>query len=155
MDANDFLRRLRYALNIKDPMMIEIFKTGGIQTTPLQITAFLKKEEEEGYEKCPLKVLDSFLDGLIIYKRGRKESPENKTEPIKQKLNNNTLFKKLRIALKLRDEDILGILKKSEINISKSELSAFFRKEGHPNYKECKDQILRNFLNGLVQHYRK
>ncbi len=69
-------------------------------------------------------------------------------------MTNNDIFKKLRVALMLRDDDILEILKQVDFKISKSELSAFFRKEDHPNYMECGDQILRNFLNGLVIHLR-
>lgn len=69
-------------------------------------------------------------------------------------MTNNDIFKKLRVALMLRDDDILEILKLVDFKLSKSELSAFFRKEDHPNYMECGDQILRNFLNGLVLHLR-
>lgn len=65
-------------------------------------------------------------------------------------MNNNDVFKKLRVALKLRDDQIVEILKLVDFRITKSELGAFFRNEDHPNYKECGDQILRNFLNGLV-----
>ncbi|WGD33928.1 DUF1456 family protein [Olleya sp. YS] len=69
-------------------------------------------------------------------------------------MTNNDIFKKLRVAHKLRDTDIIEILKLVDFRISKSELSAFFRREDHPNYVECGDQILRNFLNGLVIHLR-
>lgn len=69
-------------------------------------------------------------------------------------MTNNDIFKKLRVALMLRDDEIVDILKQADFKISKSELGAFFRKEDHPNYMECKDQILRNFLNGLVIHLR-
>lgn len=69
-------------------------------------------------------------------------------------MTNNDVFKKLRVALMLRDDEIVEILKLVDFKISKSELSAFFRKEDHPNYRECGDQVLRNFLNGLVLHLR-
>ncbi|MEM6720186.1 MAG: DUF1456 family protein [Bacteroidota bacterium] len=69
-------------------------------------------------------------------------------------LTNNDIFKKLRVALKLRDDDIVKILELVDFRISKSELGAFFRSEDHPKYKNCGDQILRNFLNGLVIHLR-
>ncbi len=69
-------------------------------------------------------------------------------------MSNNDIFKKLRVALHLKNDDIIAILKLVDFNISPSELGAFFRKEDHPNYKECGDQILRNFLNGLVIHLR-
>ena len=69
-------------------------------------------------------------------------------------MTNNDVFKKLRVALMLRDDDIVEILKLVDFRISKSELGAFFRREEHPKYMECGDQILRNFLNGLVIHLR-
>ena len=69
-------------------------------------------------------------------------------------MTNNDVLKKLRVALKFRDDHILEILQLVDFKISKSELSAFFRKEDHPNYRECGDQILRNFLNGLVIYLR-
>jgi uncharacterized protein YehS (DUF1456 family) len=69
-------------------------------------------------------------------------------------MTNNDILKKLRVALKLRNTDIIDILKLVDFKISESELGALFRKEDHPNYKECGDQILRNFLNGLVIHLR-
>jgi len=69
-------------------------------------------------------------------------------------LTNNDIFKKLRVAHKLRDNDIVDICKLVDFKVSKSELGAFFRKEDHPKYMECGDQILRNFLNGLIIHLR-
>ena len=69
-------------------------------------------------------------------------------------MTNNDIFKKLRVAHKLRDEDIVKILELVDFRISKSELNAFFRNEDHPKYMECGDQILRNFLNGLIIHLR-
>jgi uncharacterized protein YehS (DUF1456 family) len=69
-------------------------------------------------------------------------------------MTNNDILKKLRVALQLRDEDIVRILTLVDFQITTNELSAFFRKEDHPNYKECGDQILRNFLNGLIIHLR-
>ena len=69
-------------------------------------------------------------------------------------LTNNDIIKKLRVALKLRDDDIVGILALVDFKITKSELGAFFRKEDHPKYMELHDQILRNFLNGLVIYKR-
>jgi uncharacterized protein YehS (DUF1456 family) len=69
-------------------------------------------------------------------------------------MTNNDILKKLRVALELKDDDIIEILKLSDFEISKSELGAIFRKEDHPNYKPCGDQLLRNFLNGLITYKR-
>jgi hypothetical protein len=69
-------------------------------------------------------------------------------------MNNNDIFKKLRVALMLRDDQIVEILELVDFRISKSELSAFFRDEKHENFMECGDQVLRNFLNALIIHLR-
>ena len=69
-------------------------------------------------------------------------------------LTNNDIFKKLRVALKMRDDDIVEVLALVDFEITKSELGAFFRSEDHPKYMECHDQILRNFLNGLIIYKR-
>lgn len=153
---NDILRRLRYALNLKDKTMVEIFKIGKYNLTQDEVVNLLKKEEEESFIKCNNKCLENFLDGLIIYKRGELPA-DKKIEPVKITKNNinNIIFKKLRIALSLKSEDILEILKLANLEISSSELSAIFRNEGHKNYKECGDRYLRNFLKGLVIYYRK
>ncbi|CAM4154043.1 hypothetical protein RCH19_000875 [Flavobacterium sp. PL12] len=69
-------------------------------------------------------------------------------------MTNNDIFKKLRVALMLRDDQIIEILELVDFRITKSELGAFFRDEKHENYMECGDQVLRNFLNALVIHLR-
>jgi uncharacterized protein YehS (DUF1456 family) len=69
-------------------------------------------------------------------------------------LSNNDILKKLRVALQLKDEDILQILDLVDFKITKGALNDMFRKEDHPNYVEAGDQILRNFLNGLVIYKR-
>ncbi|MCH1613294.1 MAG: DUF1456 family protein, partial [Flavobacteriales bacterium] len=69
-------------------------------------------------------------------------------------LTNNDILKKLRVALKMRDDDIVKVLSLVDFKISKSELGAFFRSEDHPKYMDCQDQILRNFLNGLIIYKR-
>lgn len=69
-------------------------------------------------------------------------------------LTNNDILKKIRVALELRDDDIIEILKLNDFDITKSELNALFRKDDHPNYVPCGDQLLRNFLNGLITYKR-
>ena len=76
-------------------------------------------------------------------------------KPDKQnQMSNNDIFKKLRVALELTNDDIIKIMELVNFKITKSELGSFFRSDDHPNFKPCGDQILRNFLNGLVIHKR-
>ncbi|MDX8407769.1 MAG: DUF1456 family protein, partial [Mariprofundaceae bacterium] len=79
-------------------------------------------------------------------KRGKREGPQPEPE---LRLNNNIIFRKLRIAIKLKDEDIISILTLAGQRLSKSELNAFFRNKGHPHFRICKDQVLRKFITGL------
>ncbi len=151
---NDILRRLRYALNIKDAMMIEIFKLAEHEITRSNLLDLLKKEEEEGYVDCSDSVMGLFLDGLIIHKRGKREGAPGHAAKMDEPLTNNGILKKLRIALKFREDEMLSTLKLAGMSLSKSELSALFRKEGQRHYKECGDQILRNFLKGLTTRFR-
>mgnify|MGYP003820424157 CR=1 FL=1 len=87
------------------------------------------------------------LQGQRSAARKRSDLTKNTREML---MTNNDILKKLRIALNLKDTDIIDILKLADFEITKTELSALFRKEGHKNYKECGDQILRRFLNGLI-----
>lgn len=156
MTNNDFLRRLRYALNIRDNAMVEIFKLGNKKVSKDEVLNFLKKDFEEGYTKLSNQDLNLFLDGLIVKKRGKKEENSSNRTEIKITKNNlnNILLRKLRIALELKSYDMIEIFKLGGVEISDGELSALFRKEAHKNYRECGDKYIRVFLKGLVEYYR-
>jgi uncharacterized protein YehS (DUF1456 family) len=166
MENNDILIRLRYALEIKNKEMAEIFKLGGVEVAVPEVIQILTKtdddEENENDDqiKCNNSMLDSFLNGFIIYKRGKQEpkpgQPDTPPEPsIKKSANiNNLLLKKVKIALALTTEDMLDIFETAGITVTKGELGALLRKEGHKNYKECGDKFARNFLKGLAIKYR-
>ncbi|GMQ30971.1 DUF1456 family protein [Algoriphagus confluentis] len=152
MKNNDILKILRYTFDLNDFVMMEIFANGGIQVDRSQVSNWLKKEEDEEFKSIYDVDLAAFLNGFIILKRGKKEG-DSAPEPEK-KLNNNLILRKLKIALTLRDEDMLELFGLRGFRISKHELSAFFRNPSQPQYRECKDQILRNFLMGLQMKYR-
>jgi len=152
MTNSDVLRRIRYILDYSDKKMTEIFSLAGLEVSLEQISKWLKKEDEAGYENCTDADLAKFLNGFIIEKRGKKDGPEPKAE---KTLTNNIIFNKLKIAFNLKAEDVIDILRLADFAMSKHELSAFFRRPEHSNYRQCKDQILRNFLSGLQLKYRK
>jgi uncharacterized protein YehS (DUF1456 family) len=154
MTYNDILRRFRYALNINDRTMLDIFKQAGYPMDLPGLKDLLKKEDEQGYVPCSGKALGAFLDGFIIYKRGRQETPAGQARRPDPRLTNNIILRKMRIGLALKEDDMLGILKLADISLSKSELSALFRDKEHKNFKTCGDQVLRNFLQGLAVRYR-
>lgn len=149
---NLVLRRLRYALNLREATMVEIFKLANYKVTVGHITNLLKREKQQGFAECSASEMSLFLDGLIIKMRGPREDG---SAPVKSvTINNNMILKKIRIALELREEDLLEIMQIADFKFSKSEMSAFFRKPGSRQYKPCGDQMLRNFLIGLCEKKR-
>ena len=151
MTNNDILRRVRYIFDFNDSKMMAVFKLVDYQVTREQISDWLKKDDDPAYKSCSDRQLAIFLNGLIIEKRGKKDGPQ--AEPEKN-LNNNIIFRKLKIALNLKNEDVLEILGLADLRISKHELTAFFRRADHKHYRVCKDQILRNFIQGMQLKYR-
>ncbi|MHA6259366.1 YehS family protein [Sporosarcina sp. CAU 1771] len=163
MDNNDILIRLRYALDIKNSEMVEIFKLGNLNVSIDEVVSLLKKVDADSpvqdRKECTLSMLDAFLNGLIIFKRGPKEQKPGDTVNVAtvqtiEDMPNNLLLKKVKIALSLTSEDMLTILELAGISISKGELGAVLRKVGHRNYKECGDRYARNFLKGLAIKYK-
>ncbi|MFC1236279.1 DUF1456 family protein [Vibrio sp. UBA2437] len=151
MTNNDILRRIRYTFDFKDSQMIAIFAAADHTVTRAQISDWLKKEEDPSYIKMVDTELAIFLNGLINTKRGKREGEQPTPE---KRLTNNMVFMKLRIALNMKAEDILETMEVANFIMSKHELSSFFRKPDNKHYRECKDQILRNFLMGIQRKLR-
>lgn len=154
MINNDVLRSIRYTQDLSDAKVAEIIKLAGHDIAQPDIESFLKKEDEEGFVECSDEIMVSFLDGLIIHKRGQMDSrpaPDKKPE---KHLSNNAILKKLRVAFELKEDDMHQILELAGFAVSKPELSALFRAKGHKNYRACGDQLLRNFLKGLAMRHR-
>jgi uncharacterized protein YehS (DUF1456 family) len=151
MINNDVIRSVRHILNVSEFKLVDIVKLGGGEVTQAMMNTYLKPDDEPGFEACGQKVMSEFLNGLIYFKRGKDET---RPPPPPEFPNNNVVLKKLRVAFELKDDDIVEILTKAGFKVSKTELSAFFRKEGHPNYRPVGDQFLRNFLKGLSARVR-
>ncbi|MFQ6572502.1 DUF1456 family protein [Pseudomonas sp. UM16] len=152
MIHNDVLRSLRYLLDVNDAKLTDIIKLSGFEVATDDIVSYLKKEDEEGFVRCPDEVIAHFLDGLVIFKRGKDDS--RPAQPVELPVTNNIIMKKLRVAFELKEDDLHAILKAADFPVSKPELSALFRKVGHNNYRPCGDQLLRNFLKGLTLRVR-
>ena len=150
MTNNDVLRRIRYILDLNDSMMINIFAQADIDVSREQVSQWLKRDDDPDYESLNDKQMATFLNGLINHLRGKKEGEQPKPE---KSLNNNIILRKLKIAFNLQSDEILAVLQLEGFSLSKHELSAFFRKPEHKHYRACKDQVLRNFLQGLQLKY--
>lgn len=148
---NDILRRVRYALTLNDWEMIDIFAIGEHEINRETLLQLLKKDNEEGFIPLDNDLMALFLDGLITHKRGKlADAPAPQPVP----LTNNAILKKLRIALSFKEDDMLNAFQLANFKISRGELSAFFRQKGHKHHRECGDQVLRNFLQGITLQFR-
>lgn len=152
MIQNDVLRSVRYMLDLADIKVVELIGLAGLEVTKEDVKNYLRKEDEEAFVHCPDNVLAHFLDGLVVFKRGKDES--RPAQAVETQVTNNTVLKKLRVAFELKEDDMHAILKSVDFPVSKPELSALFRKAGHNNYRPCGDQLLRNFLKGLTLRIR-
>ena len=152
MTNNDILRRIRFIFNYSESKMMSIYNLTDFKTDEIHITNWLKREDEESYVEMEDVDLATFLDGLIIEKRGKRDGESPKPEKV---LNNNIILRKIKIALNLTSDEMLELLHSQDKKISKHELSAFFRNSNHNSYKPCLDQYLRNLLNALQQKSKK
>ncbi len=133
MTNNDILRKVRFTFDITDDEMIGIFKKAGKQVSRSEISNWMKKDDDVAYVNLVDKNLAYFLNGFIILRRGKKEGPLPIAE---SSLNNNIVLRKLKIALDLKDEDILELLTYADFRLSRHELSAFFRKPTQSKFRK-------------------
>ena len=151
MTNNDVLRRVRYIFDFSDDQMIEIFSLADLTVSREQVSNWMKKDDDPDFVEMEDVELATYFNGLINKKRGKKDGPQPEPEKF---LNNNAILRKLKIAMNFKDVDVIEIFALAEWRISKHELSAFFRKFDHKNFRQCNDQILRNFLSGMQKRYR-
>ena len=147
MTNNDILKRLRYTFDFNDAQMMELFAMGGAEVSRAQVSDWLKKEIDEDFRDLDDKSLATFLNGLIVEMRGPR-SDGKQMEP-ENRLNNNLILKKIKIALDLKTDDILDLFKSIDIRLSPHELSSFLRNHKQSQYRPFQDQYLRNFFMAL------
>lgn len=128
-----------------------LFSSGQLEASRAQISDWLKKDDDPNFRRLTDHQFASFLNGFIISKRGKREGPPPVAE---RELNNNIILRKLKIALNLKVEDILDIFMLVKAHVSKPEVTALFRNPEQRQYRECQDQFLRFFLQGLKEQYR-
>jgi uncharacterized protein YehS (DUF1456 family) len=146
MINNDLLRRICKIFDFNNEKILVVFELGQCLITADQLTAFFKEKDDSAYHVLSDGELASFLNGLINEKRGKKDGPERIAEEV---LSNNAIFNKLKIALALKADEVTAILELAGLSLGKYELSAFFRSVNHKHYRECSDDVLSTFLNGL------
>jgi uncharacterized protein YehS (DUF1456 family) len=150
MNNNDVFRSIQHILNLSEANIIDIFKLAKHPIEQAKISSFLAEEGEAGFVLCTDSLLTIFLDGLISKRRGSIDTPPAPGNKIYPPLTNNIIFKKLRIAFDLKEDDLIELMSLAEYDTSKNELSAIFRKPGHKHYRDCTDEFLMGFLIGLT-----
>lgn len=145
---NDILLSLRYMLKANNPEMVRILSLADTDISVEQLAPWLRKEDDEGFSRCPDVIMSAFLNGLIYDKRGKDEQAPPLA--IDRRIDNNIILKKLRIAFSLKTDDILAILTAEKFRVSMPEITAMMRGRDQKNFRECGDQFLRYFLRGLT-----
>ncbi|MEM6987556.1 MAG: DUF1456 family protein [Pseudomonadota bacterium] len=145
MSNNDTFQRIRHTFSLDDNALIDIFALADVTVSAAQVEAWLSPDTGDRAELSDSD-LASFLNGLITLKRGKNEGDPPKHE---RTLDNNKVLQKLRIALNLKADDTLEILRLSDIHLSKHELSALFRKADNKHFRACSDELLQGFLLGV------
>ena len=151
MSPSDILHRIRTALRLSPEEMSRIFALEDLVRTPEEIEAITARPGTPKARPCTYEELGIFLDGLIRYKRGSVTNPPPPDAEIV--LDNNLILKKLRIALQLKDPEILIIFGLADRELSISRIKDLFRNPAHPKYRPCSDAVLNDFLIGLDEFY--
>ena len=146
MNNSNILHRIRHAFSFSDEQMLTVFAEADEQVTSEQLSNWLEPDDNPAFEALNDVRLATFLNGLIIHNRGKREGPMPLAE---SQLNNNMILRKLKIALDFKNDDILRLVALAGSPLRRSELTPFFRKSGHKHYRPCPDDILHNLLEGL------
>ncbi|MBL4899078.1 MAG: DUF1456 family protein [Colwellia sp.] len=146
MINNDLLRRICTIFNFNNEQTLAVFNLGQEKISAEQLTDIYKEKDDSSYKPLLDVEFASFLNGLIIEKRGEKDGPQRQAEQV---LSNNVIFNKLKIALALKADEVIAILELAGLSLGKYELSAFFRNVNNKHYRDCSDDVLSTFLNGL------
>lgn len=163
MTNNDIIIRLRYAFDLKNTEVVDIFKLGGLETNKEEVLNMLIKinddeEAPENFVKVNNKMLETFLNGFITFKRGVQKDENGNVKPpmaaTGKENSNNMLLKKVKIALGVTSDEVVDFLYEGGVTVSKGEIGAILRNPTHKNYKVCGDRFARCFLKGLTMKYR-
>ena len=150
MTTNDTLYKITKALSLTQDDIIKAYELEGFKMDSKQLESLLAKRQDKDFKVCSFEELGVFLDGLVTLKRGE-SSKKNDSSDVE--LSNNLIIKKLRIALELKEAETEIIFSLGEASLSKQQLSSLFRKDSHKNFKECSDELLESFLDGLDEFY--
>jgi len=150
MHNNEILSRIRDAASLDDARMVAIFALGGEPLDEATTQAMLRDPGAPDVTNCGGDSLLRFLDGFILDQRGQPPATDEAAAPRSERLTNNVVLRKLRIALQLKEDDVLRILASGGTALSKRQLGALGRKRDNKRYRVCTDEVLTSFLTGLL-----
>ena len=151
MKINDILFKIKTALSITTDEMIKAYALAEYTMNQERLENILKRHQDKGYEEATYEELGLFLDGLVLLKRGEPSKKRDDDEVFE--LTNNLIMKKLRVAMNLKESELVIIFALAEVTVTKRQIGSLFRKEGGKNFKACSDELLFAFIEGLDEFY--
>lgn len=150
MKINDILYKIKTALSLDNKSILKAYALADFTMDEKRLEGILKRRQDKAYEEASYEELGVFLDGLILLKRGvsSKVASDDMVD-----LTNNLILKKLRVALELKEAELVMVFALADVELSKRQVGSLFRKEGHKNFKACSDELLMVFLEGLDEFY--
>jgi len=150
LKTNEILSKIQKALTLTNSEILEAYKLADYEMSEEHLLSLLTSDKESGFVECSYEELGLFLDGFIILRRGPNPKKQKSTQT---ELTNNLILKKLRIALELKEAETEIIFSLGEVELSKQQLASLFRNTNNKNYKECSDELLMGFLDGIDEFY--
>jgi len=151
MQINDILFKIKTALSLSSSEIIEAYSLVDFTMSEERVGNILKRHQDKGYEEATYEELGLFLDGLVVLKRGENSKKVGADEVVE--LTNNLMLKKLRVAMNLKESELVIIFALAEVTLTKRQIGSLFRKEGGKNFKACSDELLMAFIEGLDEFY--
>ena len=151
MQTNDILFKIKKALSLDTKQIIEAYKLADFEMQEERLVNILKRRQDKSFEEATFEELGVFLDGLVLLKRGPSDKEANEDEIVE--LTNNLILKKIRVAMELKEAEMVILFALAEITVTKRQIGSLFRKEGGKNFKVCSDELLMAFLDGLDEFY--
>ncbi len=152
MNPSEIIIAIKEALNLNRPKMLTIYSLLDYPMSKERLDKILKNSSNKQSAIATYEELGLFLDGLILFKR-KEQPPKQEQEEDEVILSNNLILKKIRVALNLKEVELLMIFQLTDFEISKSKIKDLFRSEEHPKHIECSNKILKAFLEGLNEFY--
>jgi len=151
MQINDILFKIKTALSLESKIIQEAYALVEYEMSEERLENILKKHQDKGYVEATFEELGLFLDGLVILKRGSSDKTQDEDEVVE--LTNNLILKKIRVAMELKEAELVIVFALAEVTLTKRQIGSLFRKEGGKNFKACSDELLLAFLDGLDEFY--